>query len=332
MPHKNYYQIEAKNYFDLGYQIGQKFGSYLRQTVQWQKKNCLWYFKLLRRSRAYLAVTKRAFPYLVEELEGYAKGAKVSFEDLWLLSLEDELFHSSYEKCTSIIAAQGSMIAHNEDWDRDVKDGICVMKKTIGKLSILELFYLNTLGGNAISINSNGFVQTINTLPQIDKQIGVPKNVIARWISETENPERDFKKLVAIRRSSGYSHTVCSMDGNIWNLECSAKDQILGRPDTPFVHTNHFLSELGRLENYAHKDGTFARFYFASSKIKDSISRSAIKRIADDTSCGPVQSVFNLMTIARMIIDVNNMTAYIWLLREKEQGWVEYDLSLVLRK
>ncbi|MGD9212021.1 MAG: C45 family autoproteolytic acyltransferase/hydrolase, partial [Desulfobacteraceae bacterium] len=246
MLHKNYYEIRAKNYFDLGFQEGQLFGVFLRQSVKQQKKLSYGDTGLLTRAKAYLKITKRMFPYLLEELEGYAEGARVPFDDLWLLSLEDELFPSMYEKCTTVITNHGLLIAHNEDWDVEAMDAICVLKKTVQGLTILELYYLNTLGGNAISVNSNGFVQTINTLTHSDTQIGVPKNIIARWLSETNDPESDFKRLEMIQRASGYSHNFCRTDGAIWNFECSAKEQILLCPNAPFIHTNHFLTRLGR--------------------------------------------------------------------------------------
>ncbi|MCK4794345.1 MAG: hypothetical protein KAV87_62030, partial [Desulfobacteraceae bacterium] len=249
MPHKNYFEIKAKNYYDLGFQKGRLFGGFLRQSIKALKKEGSWNSKLLIRSKAPVAITRKSFPHLIEELEGYAEGADVPFDELWLLSIEDELFESKFGKCTSIITNSGLLIAHNEDWDADAKDSICVLKKTMRGQTILELFYLNTLGGNSVSVNSNGFVQAIDTLTHADKQIGVPRNVIARWLSETKSPESDYERLAALERSSGYSHSLVSVNGKIWNIECSAREEILTRPNSPFVHTNHFLTELRKLEN-----------------------------------------------------------------------------------
>ena len=326
---KHYYEIIAKDYYELGLKKGELFGDFLRESIEFQKQEYPWNVKLLSRLEPYLKITKKIFPHLVEELQGYAEGAGVPFSDLWLLNLEDELQETEIDKCTSIATNNGLLIAHNEDWDAESELSICVLKKTIGSLTILELFYLNTLGGNSVSINSHGYVQTINTLTHADKQIGVPRNIIARWLSETQSPEDDYYKLANIKRSSGYNHNIVSVNGTIWNIECSAKKQNLTIPECPFVHTNHFLTELCKLEKDDNSCGTFERFNYASSKVRKSMSLDELERFMSNTSEGRATSIFNEATIARMIINLERMIAYIWLLREKEKGWVEYGLDFI---
>ena len=74
----------------------------------------------------------------MEELKGYAKGAGVLIDDLWVLSLEDEL--SEADKCTTIITNNGKLIAHNEDWDTNSKDTICVLKKSVKNSGEMEFW------------------------------------------------------------------------------------------------------------------------------------------------------------------------------------------------
>jgi hypothetical protein len=329
MCHKNYFEINAKNYYELGLKEGELFGDFLQNSIEEQKSQYSWDEKLLAQSRYYLEKSRMTFPHLIEELEGYARGAGVAFDDLWILSLEEELFESGYDKCTSIITNNGLLVAHNEDWDSDSKDSICILRKNIEDLTILELFYLDTLGGNSISVNSHGFVQTVNTLTHTDRQIGVPKNIIARWLSETRDPEKDYYLLSKMKRSSGYNHNLVSINGNIWNIECSAKEQKLTKPRPPFAHTNHYLTELSRLEADDNSCGTFSRYRYASSRSRDKMSVDQIKDLMSNASEGKRLSIFNNMTIARMIIDLEKRDAYIWLLREKNKGWLRYGLNSI---
>lgn len=288
-------------------------------------RDSAWALKL-QRAQEYLAITKECFPHCVQEIEGYAAGAGVDFLELWTLSLEDEFSYYRDEHCTSVITNGGKLISHNEDWANDAADHICVLQKTIGDLTILELNYWTSLGGNSASINSHGYVQLINTLAHTDWQMGVPRNVIARFLSETSDPVKDFEKLRAIRRAAGYNHNIIDLNGNIWNIEATSKQCILSQPASPFVHTNHYLSE--QLKPYEAQTGqtTFKRYEVATRRVKPHMSRQELLELTSDDSQGSDLSIFNERTIARILIDLERKIASIWLRREAERGWVEYPL------
>ena len=131
-------------------------------------------------------------------MKGYAKGAGLPFEDMYVLSLEDEVDEEFTDKCTSMITNSGKLFTHNEDWDAESKNRISVIEKTIGDLSILELYYANTLGGNSVSINSNGIIIGLNSLVSIDTQMGLSKNLICRWMQETSDPDKSIETLKSL--------------------------------------------------------------------------------------------------------------------------------------
>ena len=241
--HNNFYIVEAENNFELGLLLGKKFGNFARAKIDENKKEAGWILKV-EQSRKYLSLTENSFPLYIEELQGYAKGAGVEFIDLWTISLEDEISLKSLNKCTTIITNKGKLFSHNEDWEKGSDDCVCLLLKRIGKLSILEIYYFDTLGGNSISINSNGFVVSVNALVQRDRKIGIPRDVIARFLSETNNPEDDFLKLKNMPRSVGYNFNIVNKEGKIWNIEYNSVEAILTKPESPYVHTNHCLSEL----------------------------------------------------------------------------------------
>lgn len=328
MTHRNYFEIEADSYFELGARKGELFRRYSQRILRWRKRDHNW-SDSVRRAQAYLRSANDAFPHLVEELRGYAQSAQVPFDELWALSLEDEVGEFVHEKCTTVITNNGSLIAHNEDWDDDAEEAVCVLKKTIGDLRMLELYYFNTLGGNAISINSHGFVHSINSVSHSDRQVGVPKNIVARWLSETNSPESDYRRLTELKRASGYHHCLTGLDGQIWSIECSATRQVMARPKPPFVHTNHYLSELSALEGNRNDlvPGSRSRYRCASENARESMTMDSITDLASDRSEGRSRSVFNRRTIARMIVDVRRMKANIWLLREQNRGWISYDIQ-----
>jgi len=327
--HTNYFEIEANSFFDLGVNKGRLFKKQLVNSIKKEKQDKLW-GKRLEKSKEYLNFTIKSFPNLVEELKGYAKGAGVQFEEVWALSLEDEL--DDVDKCTTIITNNGKLVAHNEDWSANSKDAICVLKKTIKDLTIFELFYYNTLGGNSISVNSHGIVQSINTLSHTDKRVGIPRNVIARWFSQTKSPQNDYSKLSTLTNSAGYSHNFINPQGEIWNIESSAFKHELSKIASPFVHTNHYLTEKKELENNNNLSGTFDRYKHASENIKKSMSLVDVQNLMSDESKGKKISIFNERTIARMIVDLESFAIHIWLLRESKKGWVKYDMDFLKKQ
>lgn len=326
MQHTNYFAFKANNNYDLGLQLGAHFKDAIQAKMNRIVRDEAWSLKLERASE-YLAVTKECFPQYVEEIEGYAKGADVGFIEFWTRSLEDEFLYYREDHCTSIVTNNDKLISHNEDWAKDAADEICVIRKTVGDMTILELNYVNTLGGNSASINSYGYTHLINTLTHSDWQLGVPRNVIARFMSETKDPIRDFERLKSIKRATGYNHNIVSLSGHIWNIESTSKQQILIEPHSPFVHTNHYLSEQLRQLEAEKTPSTFRRYEVASERVRPRMSKEELMELVSDKSQGPDLSIFNERTIARMIVDLEQMVANIWLLREADGGWVEYPLD-----
>lgn len=324
--HQNYFEIAADTHYELGLREGELFGRFMRRALEEEKEDGSW-LENIDRARPYVGITTKLLPQLVEEVHGYAEGARVCFEEAWALLLEDELSEIAPEKCTTIVTNGGSMIAHNEDWDVGAEDSICVLRKTVGEVSILELFYVNSLGGNAISVNSHGFLHAVNELTHEDHQVGVPRNFVARWLSETKNPEVDFRTMARMTRSSGYHHSIVNKNGRIWSIECTATRQLLTSPKPPFVHTNHYLTDLSRYEGEDGVRGTRTRYRCASEHVRKRMSLESIEELVDDTSEGSRKSIFNDRTIARMVVDFEHMTAYAWLRREEERGWVPYPIG-----
>lgn len=324
MKHKNYYEIIAKDNYDLGLKTGILFGQITRKSLEKRKKKNDWRLKI-ENAKKYLEVTIKFFPQYIKEINGYARSSHISFEDLWTLMTDVEV----YEKCTTFITSDGQMISHNEDWEKDSENDICILRKTVNNVTLLELYYFNTLGGVSISINSHGYVQAINTLDHTDSQIGVPRNIVARWLSETEDIEKDYQKLNLIPRANGYNH-VFANNNNVWNLECSAHHQFLSKPPLPFIHTNHYFSDkLKPFEKTENLTYTFQRYEKTKSLIKNKMSMDEIIKINSDISRGPQASIMNERTIAKMIVDLKNKNAKIWLKREQEKNWVDYSLDFL---
>lgn len=325
MKHKNYFQVNAKDNYSLGLQLGEIFNKVIQKSLSKQSSNSKWGQKV-DNSKPHLKITQQFFPKYVEELKGYAEGAGIDFEELWALSIEDDV---DIDKCTTIITNNGLLMSHNEDWEAGAQDSICVLKKTINELTILELYYHSTLGGCSVSVNSNGFFQAINTLTHSDGQIGIPRNVVARWLSETKEPDGDYKKFKEIQRQLGYSHVLVNQKGEAWNIESTAKESILTKPNIPFIHTNHCLTKLTEVDTNDNSTGTIDRYSRAKELANSQMDVNELQEVVSDTSKGDKLSIFNERTIGRMIVDFKRKMVKIWLMRENDLGWIDYELDFI---
>ncbi|MGE3712688.1 MAG: carcinine hydrolase/isopenicillin-N N-acyltransferase family protein, partial [Hyphomicrobiaceae bacterium] len=216
MTHRNYHEIVARDPADCGRQLGRLFGSIVNGYVADASANPGWQ-RLKRNAAPLLEAAAGYFPDCIEELDAYAKTAGIPLIDLWTMSIEDELEEDDeYEKCTTIVTNGGRLIGHNEDWDEDSAEDICILKKTCGDITTLELYYYGSpLGGTAVSICSRGYIQAINSLHHSDMQVGVPKLILARRIAEIENAEVELPRILEIPRSSGFAHNLIDRTGKL---------------------------------------------------------------------------------------------------------------------
>lgn len=324
--HVNFFTFKAKNNFALGFLMGKKFAKFAHQTIARRAAAARWSTEKVR-AQKYLAITQKYFPQYVDELRGYAAGAQVNFFDLWTVSLEDEVRSKTKEKCTTIITNDGKLLAHNEDAEKDSTRDICLLRKTISGLTIFEIYYFNTLGGNGVSVNSHGFITTTNTLFSKKTSFGLPRNVIARWFSETKNPVADFQKLKKMPRACGFSFNILNKSGMLWNIEYDSSGAKLTKPRLPFTHTNHFLSTLKTNEANDHTGSSFDRYEVAEQKTKSQMTLAELTCLTNDTSRGKQKSIKNEKTVAKIIIDLKKFTAHVWLRRENSAGTIKYSLK-----
>jgi len=311
--------------------MGETFRSQASQALKVAKVEPYWEERK-KNSQLLLSLSQPLFPQYFEELQGYAHGANIDFLDFWTLALEDDSLSnldsvsiSEHAKCTTAVINDGFTLVHSEDhFEPGLEESICLIKKQIGNFSSFEIFYYNTLGGSSVGFNSNGFAQAINTLLNTPIRIGVPKNLLARYLFDTNDPAASFNWLKTLRIGSGFSHLIIDPHGRIYNIEFSVAQSLFIEKSSPHYHTNHCLLT----EGYPTQDdyGTLSRLEYAQSHITEDVDTDLIPQLVQDQSLGADKSIHNERTIAQMIIDQHNQSARVWLKREKEMGWIEYSL------
>jgi hypothetical protein len=307
----------AKDNTDLGHQLGEHFRD--RAQAMLEKMRHPKWDREVKQGLRHWASTKRFFPHLTEEVVAYARAAGIRWQDLWVMGgLEPGM---NLDRCTTMVTNGGKLLGQNEDFDPDTTHALYLIRKTIKKLTVLDFNYFYTLGGNSVSVNSHGWAQMIDTVHGPTSLHGVPRNVIARWLSETKDPEHDARRLKRIPCMNGYSHTfVRASDGQTLNLEVAAWGQQLSKPRAPFVHTNHYLSSLVDEETFV-SASSGNRYEVACRRLKSRMTVDGMKRLMSDRSRGKANSVFNEDTIGKMILDFKKRECHVWFKAEPRKGY-----------
>ncbi len=328
MRHRNYHEIDGESPAACGRALGRLFGPIVNDYLGDCREDDVWSDQR-HSAEPLLAQTTKYFPEYAKELQAYADAAGVPLLDLWTMSIQDELDEDVAEKCTTIITNAGRLIAHNEDWDPDATEDICILKKRCAGVTTLELYYYGCpLGGTALSVCSNGYVQAINSISHIDHRIGVPKIVLARRMAEIRSIDTELDAILNVPRSSGFAHNLVDRDGRVTMVECTARQHRVSRPRSPSVHTNHILhADLAEFAGDHDGKSTFRRYETACDQVRPVMTTADAIGILSDETGGKKLSVFNQNTIARAVVDLDQRVASFWLRREKAKGWIDYPID-----
>lgn len=330
MAHDNFHCLEGRDHIAIGHAMGETFGDIIADYLDDARSDKGW-SSTVAAAAGPLCATRRYFPALIEELEAYAAAADVPFRDLWALAIADDFDTTAPERCTTVITNQGRLIAHNEDWDADATEDVAILKTVRPGLTVLELYYYGCpLGGVALSLSSNGYIQAINSVDHADTQSGVPRSILARAMSRVADLETELDRLLAVPRASGFAHTLVDRNGGIVALECSATRHVVSRPSSPFVHTNHDLDPaLAEVAGGPPSPSSEARYEMGRAHCDAEMIPGRLTMLMDDRSAGRKKSIYNANTIARGLVDLERQTAGFWLKREDGRGWIDYPIDFI---
>ena len=300
-------------HYEVGFAIGQTLREVIQKFLLENKKVFKKNFaRYLSESQKFLTVTVKYFPQYIEELEGLAKGAAVSFEELFLVNNREIADHSLLSAelghCTIVAIPQngGYLVGHNEDWDIDALDHLYLADVNINGTKMYGLNYVYNIIGDSVAVNNYGLIEAVNELYHDDEQVGVPKNFVARAILDCKTLEEAEELMQRIPRASGFNH-VLVQGSRLWNIESSAKEYVIEKIEgQKFVHTNHYLTELKRIDKGNQE--SVARYDKVKQLLTDINSIDDMKRILSDRT-GP--RICREGTIGSVIIDMCNNVAHI---------------------
>lgn len=267
-----YIEISGSNY-----EVGKQLGKYSKdmlprflnsETIRKDREEKLRQPEILKAS---LEIARQRYPQFIEEMQGIADGAGLTFETIFAFNWRPRP-RQGQRGCTTLIVPKEDrvLIAHNEDWRTRTNDIFMARLRYKNGLDCLVVCYHGFLPGVSGSVNQAGVVQTLNALISSDGGPGLPMMFVHRAALEATSIEEAINIVIQPARADSENFNFAQGTRAVY-AETSATDFEIVEVKTPTVHTNHFLEEkLKPFEASSRLESTHAR-YQRATKMLDTI-------------------------------------------------------------
>lgn len=245
------------SFADRGYQHGQQLKAEIHEFYEkWirvsqecanppQERDLLNYAKL------HLPFSQEYAPELIEEMEGIAQGAGISFEKIFFLNCYDEVSSYSPEVvakglkggCTAFAAvgdatvSGGTLLGQGWDMDGWYIPYVFHIKSWGDEPEIIGLTHPGLLCG--CGLNSCGISFVWNSLKPTDTRIGVPVTLIGRKVLHQATLSGAVGKIINAYRANGFNMLLGSPEGAA-DVETTAEKYFVTYVQDLFAHANHY--------------------------------------------------------------------------------------------
>jgi len=241
---------------EIGFDIGRATADILRDLLagnpDFFRRNTGRGFAFLKRRAwtGFWPYVRRLYPDYVEELRGTAEGAGVDFEDLFVVSAEEELLDrwGGWDKCSSaaVCTGGGLLLLHNEDYIGRYENRLVLIDAApVRRPAFLSLAYPGTLAGSSCGINRAGIAMSGNSLRFRPRERGIPKNFVLRDLLAARTMAAAHRMMRTQPRLAGNNVMIVSAgEGRAAYIEATRRQTALV-PLTDaghLAHTNHILS------------------------------------------------------------------------------------------
>ena len=238
----------------------------LRKKMTWAQAKAL--------ARKYLPAIEALDHDYVEEMQGIADGAGVTFEDILVLNARSELLHTTVPadpedgmECTAFSAVapatkDGKVLA-GQTWDFSLAQRAAVITLRIvgegDRPTILMFPEAGMIGGKGC--NSAGLSLTLNALRTPEYNFGLPVHIRMRRILECPTLMHGYEAAVAGEMPCAANLMMAYKDGLAIDVELDPQwvDVLLPEGGV-LAHSNHFIGpKLSQMRANAKGGGTYIR-------------------------------------------------------------------------
>jgi isopenicillin-N N-acyltransferase-like protein len=218
---------------------------------------------------------RETFPEYIDEMEGIAEGAALSFADIFTMNARTEVMWAATvrkteaeraryaRECSSFAlmpprtASGHTYLGQNWDWLTHSFDSLVVLEvEQEGKPNFVTVVEAGLLA--KASLNSSGLAVGVNTLVTSADRAdpGIPFHVLIRAFADCDSLTEAIYTASRHLRSSSGNYLLAHADGLAVNLETAPGDYRGVTPQLPvngaLVHTNHFTSPVAGSQDVGH--------------------------------------------------------------------------------
>ncbi len=240
--------------FERGTLYGKIFRSRIETSISnymkmFQDFNGLSWNEAGKRAMCFLPFINDFSPKMVEEMEGIAEGASMSFKDILTLNSRSEMvLDSQADGCTAFAAAHPftrdgkTYLCQNWDWIRRQHEALVVLLlEQEPEPSLLIIAEAGIISGKGI--NSSGLGVAFNALTTGVGKPGIPVHIILRAILDSPCLSDAVQVVAKAQRASSGNFTIGSFESELINIEASPDDFWVFYGEKGWItHTNHFLA------------------------------------------------------------------------------------------
>ena len=237
------------------YEMGRQHGAQAAPLIQ---KYILWIEKSTGKSRRQLGRQALEFapfirslsPTLLEEVEGLAAGAQISYEEAMLCQTRGAAASVQGEGCTAFAltgtatAAAQPLAGQNQDLPPEFADlGIVLhLKPDDGRPRAITFTFAGQLG--YMGMNHLGVAHFANGLGNCPFRLALPLYPLKRVLLEKQNVDECIQMLRQHRLCSAGNMVFCDGQGHIADAEIRTEGIALYPDEHPDrrLHTNHYLT------------------------------------------------------------------------------------------
>ena len=337
--------IEARgSHREVGQQIGMACQVKIQKTLAGLHDDLptgVTWEQTLQQSARYLEFSRQVYPQYIEELKGIAEGADVSFEEVFLSMCEELWEFAAWRGCTDM-AARGratqdssTLIAHTNDLLPQSQEHLIILK--VQAEDEPEFLGISS-GGIAISagFNAAGISLTGNQLDNNDIRPGVPRLLIVRATLASRYLSEAMDHCLLPQRASSYNNVLADTSGEVYSMEGSATDcEPIYIEDDILSHANHYVSPAMRHIEADRNNisNSVLRHNRAMRLLRENYGRltpELFQKLLGDHAGYPTSICKHgteTVTIFSIVIQLENLHAWIGLGRACEAEYVEYQLE-----
>ena len=232
----------AGTHGDVGRQIGTATAAEMRRIVAEAEVDAA----LVAR---YREITLEHVPWIVEELDGAAAGARLDALAVFGASIEELAPAEAPTGCSDLVitgsrTADGHLlVAHTNDLYAEDEAGIVAIEWRVPGEPVV--FTLGTGPWISVGWNDAGLSVTGNEVSPNDERVGIPRLLQVRDVLTRRTLRDAIAASLHPARASAYNWVLAHSDGTAANVEASATTAGTDEPGENgyLVHTNHYARE-----------------------------------------------------------------------------------------